>query len=210
MDCYYGDDEHDYCDRYYVDDYDDEYDVEGIIAQPTEIERTIYSGQLLISEIILQDNRMYCLASAYLLIADIDCGDRTKEPLKILTAYVEQNGGSFRVYKTLNGMRYLQTDVGYARVNNSAIATLQALGSDQDYVKLSQAGKRFMARLTPKLDSTLALKYFEQFQRGIFPDCRVTNYLKTIGTGEINPLLKESVTLHDRITQAHQSHLPLK
>lgn len=36
---------------------------------------------------------MYCLASAFLSIAGIDCGDRIARPLSILNDYVNQNGG---------------------------------------------------------------------------------------------------------------------
>ena len=101
-----------------------------ILGQQSTIKYRLYSGDLLVSEIIKQQEKMYCLASPFLLIADLDCGDRIARPLSILSDYVNQNGGCFRTYKTKNGMRYLQTDVGYQGANQSAIQLLKSLGSD--------------------------------------------------------------------------------
>ena len=149
------------------------------------------------------------MASAFLLIADIDCGDRISRPLSILSNYVNQNGGCFRTYKTKNGMRYLQTDVGYQGANKSAIELLRKLGSDPNYIHLCEVGKRFMARLTPKIDSRSALRYFEDLERGIYPQMKVCNYLGTIGRRSTMPMLRESIELHDFITQVTLDCVPL-
>ena len=87
---------------------------------------------------------MYCLASSFLLVADIDCGDRIARPLIILSNYVASSDTCFRTYKTKNGMRYLQTDIGYQGANKSAIEVLKALGSDPQYIYLCEIGKRFV------------------------------------------------------------------
>ena len=187
---------------YYEDELEWDYYIPSeILGQQSTIEQRLYSGDLLVSEIIKQQEKMYCLASSFLLIADIDCGDRITHPLSILSDYVNQNGGCFRTYKTKNGMRYLQTDVGYQGANQSAIQLLKALGSDPNYIHLCQVGKRFMARLTPKIDSRSALQYFEDLERGIYPQMKVCDYLGTIGRRSTMPMLRESIELHDFITQ---------
>ena len=127
-----------------------------ILGQQSTIHHRLYSRDLLVSEIVKQQSKMYCLASTFLLIADIDCGDRIARPLSILSNYVNQNDGCFRTYKTKNGMRYFQTDIGYHGANKSAIELLKTLGSDPQYIRLCEVGKRFMARLTPKIDSKAA------------------------------------------------------
>lgn len=171
---------------------------------------SFHSNGLLISEVLKQDGRMYVLASGWMLIADIDCGKNRRPYLKKLDKFVENNGGSFRVYLTKNGMRYIQTDLLYQGANKSAIATLKELGSDPQYVNLCSVGKRFMARLTPKLAGELAIKYYEDVNRNSPPLIAVTHFVKTVGTGEISNSLYPSVAYHDLITQANRRFLKLK
>lgn len=180
-----------------------------ILGQQSTIEYRLYSGDLLVSEIIKQQEKMYCLASPFLLIADIDCGESIARPLSILSDYVNQNGGCFRTYKTKNGMRYLQTDVGYQGANQSAIQLLKALDSDPQYIYLCEIGKRFMARLTPKIDSRAALQYFDDLEQGKQPKIKVCHYLGTIGHLSTMPMLRESIELHDFVTQVSLDCIPL-
>jgi hypothetical protein len=193
-----------------ADDEDDNYYYEAAIEQPSLCFDRIYQGELLISEILEQDKRMMVLATGFMLIADIDCGNDVVEPLGKLERFVAQNGGSFRVYKTRNGMRYLQTDLLYHGANKSAIATFKELGSDPKYVRLCDSGKRFMARLTPKLDRDLALKYFEDVKCSGSSPMAVCHYLKTVGQEKIINSLSMSLDVHDTVCQCFSSKLELR
>ena len=197
---------------YYAEDEDEDDNgyYETVIEQPSLCFDQIYQGELLISEILEQDKRMMVLATGFMLIADIDCGNNVCEPLKKLERFVTQNGGSFRVYKTIHGMRYLQTDLLYHGANKSAIATLKELGSDSKYVRLCDSGKRFMARLTPKLDRDLALKYFEDVKCSGLPPMAVCHYLKTVGQEKIINSLSMSLDVHDTVCQCFSSELELR
>ena len=200
---------YDECGYYYQEEDWDCYIPSEILGQQSTIEHRLYSGDLLVSEIIKQSEKMYCLASGFLLIADIDCGDRIARPLSILSNYVSSHNGCFRTYKTKNGLRYLQTDVAYHGANQSAIEVLNALGSDPQYIHLCEVGKRFMARLTPKIESNLALQYFNDLERGEQPKMKVCHYLGTIGRRSTMPMLRESIEAHDLITQISLQDLPL-
>lgn len=189
---------------------DDDYYYEAAIEQTSLCFDQIYQGELLISEILEQDKRMMVLATGFMLIADIDCGNDVIEPLEKLERFVAQNGGSFRVYKTRNGIRYLQTDLLYHGANKSAIATLKELGSDPNYVRLCDSGKRFMARLTPKIEPNLALKYFEDIKNCCSPLMAVCHYLKTVGQENIINSLSMSLDVHDTVCQCFCSELELK
>lgn len=192
------------------------YDEEGwdyyipseILGKQSTIEHQIYSGDLLVSEIIKQE-KMYCLASGYLLIADIDCGDCIAHPLNVLSNYANFNNACFRTYKTKNGMRYLQTDLAYQGANKSAIEVLKALLCDPRYIHLCEIGKRFMARLTPKIESNLAFEYFSDLEFGKEPEIKVCDYLGTIGRRSTMPMLRESIEVHDFVTQISIKDLPL-
>ena len=200
---------YDECGRYYQEEDWDYYIPSKILGQQSTVEHRLYSGDLLVSEIVKQQEKMYCLASAFLLIADIDCADRISRPLSILSNYANCHGGCFRTYKTKNGMRYLQTDFGYQGANQSAIVLLKALSSDYKYIRLCEVGKRFMARLTPKIDSKAALQYFEDLEQGKQPQMKVCHYLGTIGRRSTMPMLRKSIELHDFITQISLKDVPL-
>lgn len=193
--------------QYDYEDYECQYS--DVSLQESSNCTSIYSGDLLISEVLFQDLRMYVLASNYMLIADIDCGNNCEPYLNKLARFVDKNGGSFRVYKTLHGMRYLQTDLMYQGANKSAIATLKELGSDRSYIKLCAQGKRFMARLTPKIAPELATKYFTDRQNGSPSPMAVCHFLKTVGNGECLNSLRNSLYLHDAYTQSNKLELQL-
>ncbi|MGF1490484.1 MAG: hypothetical protein ACFBSE_25620 [Prochloraceae cyanobacterium] len=179
------------------------------IYQGSSVEDSIYSeNDYLAGEIIKQESGMVCLASKYMLIADIDCGDKIDWHLSILKQWVVENGGSFRIYKTKNGMRYLQTDVMYQGVNNSAIETLTALGSDPNYINLSRKGGRFMARLSPKLSSEDIGEYFESVVCED-PKIAVCHFIDTIGDGSISEILFNAVNYHDEQTSSEYKNLEL-
>lgn len=198
-----------YCDPVYDNEDEDEYYYypSEVLEQQSIITEEIYEGNLLISEILKQQEKLYVLATKYMLIADIDCGNQIDRSLQILSNFVEKYGGSFRVYKTKNGMRYLQTDLGYQGANNPAIFVLKELNSDPEYINLCASRKRFMARLTPKIEPKLALQYFEDLKQGKLLDMRVCEYIKTVGSGEIFSMLNDSIELHDFVTGANRKDL---
>ena len=156
---YYDDDYYD--DDYYDDNYyDDEEYYEESCEQDEEYGPTLCTfGDLLIYEVIFREDGFASLVSNCILIADIDCGDDIKTPLLILQDYIDLNGGSFLVYKTKNGMRYIQTDTLYQGVNQRAISVLNALGSDPKYINYSRRDGKFVARITPKLTSEEMKEY---------------------------------------------------
>lgn len=106
-------------------------------------------------------------------------------------------------------MRYLQTDIAYQGANRSAIEVLKALGSDPQYINLCDVGKRFMARLTPKIDPIAALQYFDDLKQGKQPELKVCDYLGTIGCRSTMTMLRTSIELHDHFTQITLENLPL-
>lgn len=178
---------------------------EKALEQDSSSENLIYHRNLLISEIIKQESGMICLASKYMLIVDIDCGENTGQPLETLFRWVNRNGGSFRVYKTKNGMRYLQTDIIYQGVNSSALQILFDLGSDPNYINFCQKGGRFMARLSPKLSTSEIENYFTSTEA----DRSVCHFLATVGFEKITDALKQTIAIHDIKTLFIRNDLPL-
>jgi hypothetical protein len=98
----------------------------------------------------------------------------------------------------------------YQGANQSAIATLTALGSDLQYIKLCSEGKRFMARLTPKIQPELAFQYFVDRSNNLQSDASVCHFLKTIGNSRIDPHLAKTIELHDFLTQCDRLDLKLQ
>ena len=98
----------------------------------------------------------------------------------------------------------------YHGANKSAIATLKALGSDPNYVELCNRGKRFMARLTPKIEPERALKYFEEVKNYGSPEIAVCRYLKRVGRENTARPLKSTLNTHDFLTQSCCSKFELK
>lgn len=215
---YYGNEEYsdyddgwDELDRPYDDEeWDEHWSYEWPPEYCTEVCEKSYVGDLLISEIIKQGNRMYCLASNFLLIADIDCGCDTEKAIALLTNFVAKNGGTFRVYRTRNGLRYLQTDCAYHGVNRCAIETLKALESDPQYIDMCEQGGHFMARLTPKLDPSSVEDYYQKVRFEGSPKCGVCTYIKTVGCDLESKMLSESIKTHDYICQSDRPELELK
>jgi hypothetical protein len=201
----YFDDEEDWDEYDTWDDEGWEEYCEAALSHKFEHKKYFYDGDLLISEIIKQENGMYILASSYMLIADIDCGDDIEKPIEKLKQFVQKKGGSFRVYKTKNGLRYLQTDILYQYANKSAIAVLKALGSDPKYIQLCDMGKRFMARLTPKSDPEQASLYYENAPYDIDPKICVCHFLETVGTEVKAKQLLDSIYYHDFCTRSDRA-----
>lgn len=215
----YEEDDYLYDDDYWYphDDYYDEedcfdweqYDYSAAEHQ-TEILTKYYAGEELISELIQQTHvepNYFCLATRFILIADIDCGDKIDVPLQILENHVETFGGSFRVYKTKNGMRYLQTDVLYHGCNKQAVSVLRTLGSDEKYIRWCVAGNQFMARIAPKLENSS--DYYQKRIDGVNLNIAICHFMKTVGNDKIASMLEQSIQVHDYMTQAFYTELPL-
>lgn len=197
----------DYHEEVWAREIDEAY--EDAIEQESHSEDLVYDGDLLVGEIIKQESGMICLATNYMLIVDIDCGEDIDRPLGTLFKWVNRNGGSFRVYKTKNGMRYFQTDIMYQGVNNSAVETLFALGSDPNYINLCKKGGRFMARLSPKLSNSEIERYFDDKKSKNPTDISVCHFMATVGLGLICSSLVDLIKIHDKKTQCDRVDLKL-
>lgn len=190
----------------YWESFDNDYDYDEALDQPSTHITDIYSGDIAVAEIVKQEpdeNKiLYCLATQCMLIADIDCGDDIGYFLDLLESFVNQNGGTFRVYKTKNGMRYIQTDAAYFGVTKQAIKILTALESDEKYIKMCKAGNRFMARVTPKISPNKVEDYYNEINTGYSPKIAVCKLIKTVGNQPRSEMLYHAIALHDLITQA--------
>lgn len=194
----------------YYDDYDDFESVsffyESVFDEPILISKNIYYKDLLIAEVINQNDRMYCLKSNYMLIADIDCGHDIDKPLVTLNSFVRTYGGTFKVYKTKNGLRYLQTDLLYQGANKSAIAVLELLGCDPKYINMCKRGKNFMARLTPKSNSADVHDYYQNAVLGRWLNIKgkaICHYIDVVGEGKISEQLRDLYMTHNKVCQAY-------
>lgn len=182
----------------------DEDETELITAVRYEYEETIYA------EVVKQCPESgidyFALVSQFMLIIDIDCGDNIVKPLKTLENYLQHNQGNFLIYKTKNGLRYLQTDAIYQGCNQAAIHVLTELQSDPKYIALCQKANNFRARIVPKNNSRG--NYLQNIWLGIENDIAVCHYLENMGNKTILPCFQKVIELHDCFTQAHQN-LPL-
>lgn len=183
-----------------------DYDYCEALFQPSSHIVDVYSGDIVVAEVIKQEpdtnNILYCLATECMLIVDIDCGDEIDYFLGLLDCFVHKNGGTFRVYKTKNGMRYIQIDVAYFGVTKQTIKILTTLESDEEYIKMCRIGNRFMARVTPKISPVEVQKYYEEINTGHSPKIAVCKLIKTVGNQPYSEMLYHAIALHDLITQA--------
>lgn len=216
---YYDSDNEYYCYDSYEDyenyeDYDDNYycydsyeeDEEG---EEEDLLADRYCERLLICSSVRRINGYTALASKHVLIADID-NQNTEEALDILREYVKENDAYFKVYKTLNGMRYIQLDTIYQNVNRSAINTLEYLKSDSKYIAFCHNDGRFMARITPKSSSEKMNEYLSLMLEGQQVKERTCQPIYYVGNkSKINPAVEVFVEAHDRLTNAANNYLPL-
>lgn len=208
-DDHYEDDEGNY--YYFWDDYDEDDEDDEIYIPP--IVRPIYFNDWKVYELVVRKNFYTAIASKCVLIADIDCGDNIEKPLEVLQKFVQTSNACFYVYKTKNGMRYIQTDCMYTSVNRSAINVLEALGSDRKYIDYCWKDGRFMARVTPKLDSEAMEIYYH---KAIFNESRNCRICSKIGVYKsltaIEMVDSRVLTLchrHDVLCNIGEEKLPL-
>lgn len=77
--------------------------------------------------------------------------DPAAAALDRLRRWVDSHPGwRVRVYRTYAGLRYLVTHAPFSPTDAEAQATMRALGTDPQYIRLCQVQKSFRARLTPK------------------------------------------------------------
>lgn len=202
-----------YSGSYYDTEEDDDTEWDNPYDEGLDISVTLvsngYYGDLLVYEKLEQENGLVVLASQSVLIADIDCGENTQPYLDILKAFTQKTASTFEVYKTRNGMRYIQLDRIYSGVNKEATRVLSSLNSDENYLNFCQKKGRFMARLTPKLDLEAIKKYREDVAWNRRPSVRVCNYLMTIGEASSNLIASEMTRFHAIETGAWMKAVPL-
>ena len=204
------DDGEDYCYDEDNEDNEDNEDDEGYIPP---LARSIYFNDWKIYELVVRKNFYTAIASSNVLIADIDCGNNVKEHLKVLRKFVNANDACFYVYKTKNGMRYIQTDCMYTNVNRSAIEVLEFLGSDRKYIDFCRQDGRFMARVTPKLNSNVMEAYYHLAVLNQPRDCRTCSKIgiyKALTTIEIvDERVFSLCNRHDLLCNVEKVDLPL-
>lgn len=213
--CYDYDDyekEDSYYDEYYCYDnydYEDCDDSESDNIEQLGLLDSHYYNQLLICSPIQRINGYTALASKHVLIADID-SQNMSEALATLRQYVKENDAYFKVYKTLNGMRYIQLDTIYQSVNRSAIDVLKYLGSDPKYIEFCRVDERFMARVTPKTNSEGMKEYLDRVVKEEKTEVRTCVAICYMGdASKIDRAAKIFVTVHDRFTNVMERDLPL-
>jgi hypothetical protein len=132
---------------------------------------------------------------------------------------------SVRVYRTSAGLRYLVTHDLFSPTDPEVTRTMQALGADEQYVRLCRAQKSFRARLTPKpwrmemenppvrfpfagTADESAMRDWERRYDAAARGRATCRFVETIGSGREHPAVAEVVRLHDELTGA-ASGLPL-
>ncbi len=174
-------------------------------------ESITYQGRE-ISRIVKQSSKncQVSLASQHMFIADIDC-DNIQKPLERLSAFADRKGGFYKVYKTKNGLRYIRTDIIYPSAH-SALQDLEDLGADPNYITLCQFTGHFWARLTPKIEPELALKFYEDIKAGREPDrvnivvCRhLKDEFHSHDRFNRSAALTKSVLAHHMLARANES-----
>lgn len=187
-----------------------EYPEDGNYKLDVALDSIIYSGDLLICKAV-KDARMVALESKAILIVDIDCGSQIDEPINRLREYEKNNPGLYRVYKTRNGLRYLQTDCLYHGVNKPALNAFVALGSDPKYIDMCRKTNSFMARLTPKFNSEqLRFEYIDNVEFSVKSDIAVCHFIEAIGRGTSLDTIYDAVEIHDFYTKAEVKNCVLR
>ena len=200
-----------YNNYYCYDEYNDEY--EGDPEDNINFLDSIFVSNMKISEIVRRKDGYTALASKHMLIVDIDCGDFIDYHLDLLKIHVDEKKDTFRIYKTLNGMRYIQTNLIYQGVNNSAINILKFLESDPKYIDFCEKDGRFMARLTPKLETRGMLDYYYAILDDKDSNVRICDYLGSYFSEKegpnISPLLDNTIQQHDLACRIAYKSRPL-
>lgn len=207
-------DEYDCMDVDYEEDYycyEDDYNFS--CEEDEDIEEESSLPGIKIYSLVLTTDNWYILASEHMLIADVDCADVVEPELNRLQDFVNQNGGCFKVYKTLNGLRYIQTDLLYQKVNKGAIDTLLKLNSDPKYIKMCEKEGQFRARLTPKLSQNDRNKYLLDLGTDKEMKVRVCDFLGFYKRDNsdiiVQPCLDEALEKHDYFTRSSEKTLIL-
>lgn len=134
-------------------------------------------------------------------------------------------GWRVRVYRTFAGLRYLVTHAPFSPTDAEVQATLAALGSDPQYIRLCQVQKSFRARLTPKpwrigmpnppvrfpYESPAEERAMREWESryALASQGRATcHFVEELGDGAEHPDIAELRALHDEHTRA-TSGLPL-
>jgi len=134
-------------------------------------------------------------------------------------------GWRVRVYRTYAGLRYLVTHAPFAPTGAEVQSTMQALGTDPQYIRLCQVQKSFRARLTPKpwrigvpnppvrfpyedLGEEQAMREWAARYDSASAGRATCTFLEELGEGAEHPDIAPLRALHDEQTRA-TSGLPL-
>lgn len=132
---------------------------------------------------------------------------------------------SFRLYRTLNGLRLLFTDKLYDPTSKETLTILRALASDPMYIKLTQKQECFRARLTAKpwrcgctrppnsypwdsAESERAFRQWEKQYTSTEAKFRACEFIKAFGVMADIAAVKTIATTHDHLSRI-ESTVPL-
>lgn len=203
----YNDANEDFDDQEYYDIYIQDEQEPLPIPPSSSADYNYVNSSFTIFEISKNPYMVY-FKSKHILIGDIDCGERTLMHLCNIMNYACTHDASFRVYRTLNGLRFFRMDAIYQCVNRSALTLLKTLNCDPKYVKFCARLGHFSARLTPKLPGHDS--YYHDVVNLLIPPVRICEYLDSYSSGiKFNRTIAESVQLHDRLTGAKFDGLEL-
>jgi hypothetical protein len=130
-----------------------------------------------------------------------------------------------RVYRTHSGLRYLVTHATFSPTSPEVQSAMQALGADEQYIRLCHAQKSFRARLTPKPwrigmenppvsfpyegpDEEQRLREWVGRYERASQRHATCQFMEELGSGTEHPDVAQVVALHDQETKA-TSGLPL-
>ena len=127
---------------------------------------------------------------------------------------------AWRIYRTRAGLRLLATHAMFKP--SEAVSVFRELGADPLYQKLCANQDSFRARLTPKPwrlkiskvpagwpwpspEREAAFRKWERKYMERSARHATCHFVKSIGSGRIDPELQSLVELHDQTTQAHSN-----
>lgn len=117
---------------------------------------------------------------------------REVDPLAPLRAWVAEDASrGARVYRTVDGFRFLITAPPFDPASAESDALLERLGGDPDYRSFCRTQARYRAHLTPKVEP----------QTTEFSTCRFVESFGPAAEGEVAKLVER----HDRATRAHEN-----
>jgi len=161
--------------------------------------------------ITINSYQAYVLNADEMLIVDVDTKPdprllevdvvKDRQAIAALKVWQEMNGGSFRVYRTAGGLRYIETTRAWNPSGQDTRRLMFNLYADPKYRILCTQQQTFRARLTPKPWRYDDWEYY--LEGGENEPCRVCELLGTVGEkGAIDDRFKNLLKEHDTWTKA--------